>query len=91
MNKNGMADTGTATHGVEGKLDAIKDTVKGIVDQGAQQVDAIKSKVGDVKDQAFSRGSDLAERVADMVKAHPLKAVAIAFGAGYLGMRLFRR
>jgi ElaB/YqjD/DUF883 family membrane-anchored ribosome-binding protein len=91
MNKNGMADTGAGTSGVEGKIDSIKETVKGFVDQGSQQVDAIKSKVVDVKEQAFSRGSDLAERMADMVKAHPLKSVAIAFGAGYLGMRLFRR
>jgi len=27
----------------------------------------------------------------DLIKAHPLKAVGIAFGAGYLGMRLLRR
>lgn len=91
MNKNGMTDTGAATQGVESKIDSIKETVKGFVDQGSQQVDAIKSKVVDVKDQAFTRGSDLADRMAEMVKAHPLKSVAIAFGAGYLGMRLFRR
>ena len=91
MNKNGMTDTGTATHGVEDKIDQIKDSVKGFVDQGAQRVDAIKSKVVDVKDQAFTRGNDLVERVSELVKAHPLKAVGIAFGAGYLGMRLFRR
>jgi ElaB/YqjD/DUF883 family membrane-anchored ribosome-binding protein len=91
MNKNGMTDPGTAAHGVDDKIDQIKDTVKGFVDQGAQRVDQIKSKVVDVKDQAFSRGNDLVDRMADMVKAHPLKAVAIAFGAGYLGMRLFRR
>lgn len=91
MNKNGMTESGTATHGVEDKIDAIKDSVKGFVDQGAQKVDAIKSKVVDVKDQAFTRGNDLIDRVTDMVKAHPLKAVGIAFGAGYLGMRLFRR
>jgi len=90
MNKNGM-DTGTATHGVEDKIDQIKDSVKGFVDQGAQRVDAIKNKVVDVKDQAFTRGNDLVDRVSDLVKAHPLKAVGIAFGAGYLGMRLFRR
>lgn len=91
MNKNGMTDDGSTTHAVEDRLDAIKDTVKGFVDTGAQKVDAIKSKVGDVKDQAFSRGNDLVDRVSEMVKAHPLKAVGIAFGAGYLGMRLFRR
>jgi len=91
MNKNGMTDTGTANQGVDDKIDQIKDTVKGFVDQGAQRVDQLKNKVVDVKDQALSRGNDLVDHVADLVKAHPLKAVAIAFGAGYLGMRLFRR
>jgi ElaB/YqjD/DUF883 family membrane-anchored ribosome-binding protein len=85
MNKNGMADV------ADDKVDSIKDTVKGIVDQGAHTVDAVKSRVVDIKDQAVTRGEDLLARVADMVKANPLKAVAIAFGAGYIGMRLFRR
>jgi hypothetical protein len=26
-----------------------------------------------------------------LIKAHPIKAIGIAFGAGYVGMRLFRR
>ena len=92
MNKNGMTDVGATTHhGVDDRIDAIKETVKGIVDTGAQKVDAIKSKVGEVKDQAFTRGNDVIDRVSEMVRAHPLKAVGIAFGAGYLGMRLFRR
>ena len=88
MNKNGMADADTQAGD---RIDSIKETVKGIVDQGAQRVDAVKSRVVDIKDQAITRGNDLIERVTDMVKANPLKAVAIAFGAGYLGMRLFRR
>jgi ElaB/YqjD/DUF883 family membrane-anchored ribosome-binding protein len=88
MNKNGM--TGT-TQGVDDKIDSIKDTVKGFVDQGAHTVDAIKSKVVDVKDQAIHRGGDLLERMTQLIKAHPIKAIGIAFGAGYLGMRLFRR
>jgi ElaB/YqjD/DUF883 family membrane-anchored ribosome-binding protein len=85
MNKNGTIDS------TDDKSDSIKDTVQGIVDQGAQKVDAVKAKVVDIKDQAFTRGEDLVERVTDMVKANPLKAIGIAFGAGYIGMRLFRR
>jgi len=91
MNKNGMTDVGSATRAVDDKLDSLKDTVKGIVDQGAQRVDAFKTKVVEVKDQAMSRGGDVLERMADTIKAHPLKSVGIAFLAGYLGMRLFRR
>jgi ElaB/YqjD/DUF883 family membrane-anchored ribosome-binding protein len=89
MNKNGM--TGSVASGVDDKVDSIKDTVKGFVDQSAHTVDAIKSRVVDVKDQAFDRGGDALARLTSLIKAHPIKAVGIAFGAGYLGMRLFRR
>jgi len=39
----------------------------------------------------MDRGNMYVDRVTDMIKAHPLKAVGIAFGVGYVGMRLFRR
>lgn len=89
MNKNGL--TGNDDNSVEDKLDSIRDSVKGAVDRGAQRVDAIKNKVVEAKDQAMHRGSEGLERLTEMIKAHPLKAVGIAFGVGYIGMRLFRR
>ncbi len=73
------------------KLGAIKDKVKGLVDQGEEKVDQIKHKVIDVKDEAVTRGSAMLDRAETFIKAHPLKAVGIAFGVGYVGMRLFRR
>ena len=76
-----------ATHG----LDAIKEGVKGLVDQGTQRVGEIKDKVVEVKDQAMSRGGAILDRTTDFIKANPLKSVAVAFGVGYVGMRLFRR
>jgi ElaB/YqjD/DUF883 family membrane-anchored ribosome-binding protein len=91
MNKNGTGDQGSASHGVDEKIDSLKETVKGFVDQGAQKVDAIKTKVVEAKDEAFTRGSNALDRATAMIKAHPMKSVAIAFAAGYLGMRLFRR
>ena len=73
------------------KLGAIKDKVKGLVDQGEEKVDQIKHKVIDVKDEAVSRGSAILDRVETFIRSNPLKAVGIAFGVGYIGMRLFRR
>ena len=73
------------------KLGAIKDKVKGLVDQGEEKVDQIKHKVMDVKDEAVTRGSAVLDRAETLIKANPLKAVGIAFGIGYIGMRLFRR
>lgn len=89
MNKNGF--TGTEDNSVEEKLDSIRDSVKGFVDRGAQTADAIKHKVVEAKDHAIHRGGEGLDRLAALVRAHPLKAVGIAFGLGYIGMRLFRR
>lgn len=91
MNKNGMTGSGSVTGTLDDKLDSLRDSMKGVVDQGAQRVDQLKSKLIDVKDEAISRGGDLLTRTTSLIKAHPLKAIAIAFGAGYIGMRLFRR
>lgn len=93
MNKNGMTDVGagSATRTVDDKIESIKDTMKDVVNQGAQKADALKAKVVEAKDQAFRRGNDLLDRTTELIKAHPLKAVGIAFATGYIGMRLFRR
>ena len=91
MNKNGMTDVGAVARSLDDKLDSLKDTMKEIVDQGAQRADALKSRVVDAKDQAVRRGGDLLDRTTSLIKAHPLKAVGIAFATGYIGMRLFRR
>jgi ElaB/YqjD/DUF883 family membrane-anchored ribosome-binding protein len=88
MNKN---DAGSSTRGVDEKLDTLKDTVKGLVEQGAQKVEEIKTKAVEVKDQAITRGSNMLARVTEVIKAHPLKSVALAFSAGFIGMRLLRR
>ena len=70
----------TTTPGTNGPLEGIKQSVKDFVDQGQEKVEAIKSRVSDVKG-----------RTTTYIKANPLTAVGIAFGLGYLGMRLFRR
>ena len=74
-----------------GKLDHLKDNVKNLVDQGHEKVDQLKSKVMDVKDEAVTRGNVALDRATDFIRANPMKAVGIAFGVGYIGMRLFRR
>ncbi|HEY6177268.1 MAG TPA: hypothetical protein VIX73_22580 [Kofleriaceae bacterium] len=88
MNKNGMTDVGA---GIDEKLDSLKHTVKDVVDQGAQRAEALKTKFVEVKDAAKRRGGDAIDRVSSLIQAHPLKAIAIAFATGYIGMRLFRR
>jgi ElaB/YqjD/DUF883 family membrane-anchored ribosome-binding protein len=91
VNKSGMTDANTTANKIDEKIDSLRDGMKGLVDQGAQKVEAIKTKVSEVTDEAIHRSGDMVARMTDLIKAHPLKAVGLAFGAGYLGMRLFRR
>lgn len=74
---------------------SIKASVQNLVDQGTETVDAIKSKVADVK----TRVGDVTGTVKDggaaaytnlvsFVQAHPFKGIALAFGVGYVAMRI---
>ena len=78
-------------NGASARFDSIRDNVKGIVEQGQEKVHQFKDRVVDVRDQAMSKGTAFLDNASEWIKAHPLKAVGIAFGVGYLGMRLFRR
>jgi ElaB/YqjD/DUF883 family membrane-anchored ribosome-binding protein len=91
MNKNGMTGNDTVAHSFDDKIDSLRDSMKSVVDQGSQKVDALKSKIIEVKDEAMSRGEDLLTRATGLIKQHPLKSIGIAFGVGFLAMRLIRR
>jgi ElaB/YqjD/DUF883 family membrane-anchored ribosome-binding protein len=71
----------------DSSIDSLKNSVKELVHDGQEKVNAVKDRVIEVKD----RGNVMLDRFVDVIKANPLKSVGIAFGVGYLGMRLFRR
>lgn len=86
------AQTGSALGAnIDNKLDAIKDKASHLVEEGRERVDQIKHRVVDVKDQAMARGGQFMDQATSFIQANPLKSVAIAFGVGYIGMRIFRR
>ena len=89
MNKNGSM--GSQGGNLDERLDTIKDSVKGFVDQGQEKVEQLKTRMNSVREQAMTRGNEFVDKTTDVIKAHPLKAVGVAFGLGYIGMRLFRR
>ena len=64
----------------EDKLDSLKESVRGVVDFSADKAGMVK-KYG-------VRG---ASKLGSMIKDHPIAALAIAFGVGYLAMRVMRR
>lgn len=67
---------------------SIKDSVSKLVEQGHETVDTIKSRVADVQTQVREGGSSLRNQVSSYVDKNPMKAVGIAFGIGYLAMRI---
>jgi ElaB/YqjD/DUF883 family membrane-anchored ribosome-binding protein len=87
-NEPGMGAGGA---GIDQKIESLKEKAKDFVDQGSGKVEDIKNRVVDVKEKAVARGSAFLDQATDLIKANPLKSVAIAFGVGYIGMRLFRR
>jgi ElaB/YqjD/DUF883 family membrane-anchored ribosome-binding protein len=102
MNKNGTTsiENGAAagTSAFEDRIDSIKESVKGFVHTGQEKAGELKDRAGEiktkvieVKDQAMTKGTAVADQAANFIRANPMKAVGIAFGLGYIGMRLFRR
>lgn len=73
------------------KAESIKDQVKHLVDQGQDKVNEVKDKIVDAKDKVVDKADNLMTALESKIKARPLAAVGIAFGIGYVAMRLFRR
>ena len=67
---------------------SVKESISSLVDQGGATIDAIKAKAGDVSYKVKSEGAAAIERTESLVQQNPFAAVAIAFGIGYVAMRL---
>ncbi len=76
---------------LEQRVDSLKENVRGIVEQGQDRVQELRTKVVDVKDQAMQRGGRFLDQVRENIKTYPLASIGIAFGIGYFAMRIFRR
>lgn len=66
----------------------VTQSVRSFIDQGHQTAEVIRGRVSDVRGQVKHGGSTALERTRSYVNAHPLKAVGIAFGVGYIAMRI---
>jgi ElaB/YqjD/DUF883 family membrane-anchored ribosome-binding protein len=76
---------------MEHRLDSLKSSVKNLVDAGGERAGQLKNKAIDVKDMFVENGSAVLHRTGSLIKEHPLAALAIAFGVGYLVVRLVRK
>ena len=84
MQKNG---SGT----LEQRLGSLKESVRNLVDAGGERAGQFKHRAIDVKDSVIENGEVYIRKVGDLIKQHPIAAIGIAFGVGYVTMRLLRR
>ena len=81
----------TKNQSFDQRVDTLKENVKGLVEQGQDKVHDLKTKATEIKDQAVQKGGAFLDQTRENIRMHPLAAVGIAFGVGYVLMRIFRR
>ena len=84
MQKNG-------TSSLENRFDSLKSSVRNLVDAGSERADQLKGKAIDVKDAVVENGSKALDRAGTLIKENPFIAIGIAFGIGYLVVRMLRK
>ncbi len=67
-------------HAVEAQLEAIRSQVKKLVEQ-----------VSETAKPAAERMRSFGEQATDLIRAHPIAAASVAFGLGYIVVRIARR
>ncbi|HUJ57512.1 MAG TPA: hypothetical protein VLX92_03440 [Kofleriaceae bacterium] len=69
---------------MEDRLDSLKESVRNLVDVGGERAQALK-------DTVVSGSKTGIKRMGSLIKEHPFLAIGIAFGVGYVAMRILRR
>ena len=70
--------------------DLVKDKAGDAKDRLMDAGATVKGKLGGAKDALADAGGTALSTTRSMIKEHPLIAVGVAFGLGYLVMRLMR-
>ena len=84
MQKNG-------TSSVENRFDSLKESVRHLVDAGGERAGQLKTRAIDVKDSVVENGEVAIRKAGSLIKEHPIAAIGIAFGVGYIAVRLLRK
>jgi ElaB/YqjD/DUF883 family membrane-anchored ribosome-binding protein len=84
MQKNG-------TGSVDTRLDSLKDSVRNLVDAGGERAEKIKTRAIDLKDNVVEQGGVAIRKTGSLIKEHPIAAIGIAFGLGYIAVRLLKK
>jgi ElaB/YqjD/DUF883 family membrane-anchored ribosome-binding protein len=81
----------TQNGSTSGSIDSIRDNVKNLVDAGQEKAAVVRDALVGAKDKVVSSGQSFFASSRAMIKDNPFAAVGIAFGVGYVAMRIFRR
>lgn len=73
------------------KFDGVASHARAIVDAGQEKLGEAKDMIIGAKDKVIDKAESLGSKLAKLVKEHPFAAVGVAFGVGYVAMRLMRR
>jgi ElaB/YqjD/DUF883 family membrane-anchored ribosome-binding protein len=73
------------------RIESIAAELKIVADRLAAATSQLRDRASDVSAQARSGAGSLASRAGRAIQDHPIAAIGLAFGTGYLLMRLFRR
>lgn len=99
MNDGTMTKSTTMApaNGATDKSGSMNDATKDFATKGKEKLEAVKEtvldvkeKVLDAKDKVVETGTAGIDKVRSFAVANPLKTIAIAFGVGYIGMRITR-
>lgn len=72
-------------------IESIASELKIVADRLAAATAQLRDRASDVTSQARSGAGSLASRAGKAIQDHPIAAIGLAFGTGYVLMRLFRR
>jgi hypothetical protein len=83
MNKQ---NGGASTSGPD--FASVKESVQTLVDHGSEAAGEIKARVSEVSTEARDKAAAAYDELQKFVVEHPGKSVALAFGLGYVAMRI---
>lgn len=72
-------------------IDTLKSNLRSIVEHLTSRAASLDDKASEVRTSAVSSVTSFISKAGKAIKNHPIAAISIAFGAGYLFMRLIRR
>jgi hypothetical protein len=72
-------------------IETLESNFKSVVEFLTSGASAVETKVSEAKKTATAGVTSFTAKVGRVIKDHPIAAIGIAFGVGYLVMRVIRR